>query len=472
MRASRDPDFGVQLVGRILRVDRRLQLLAQQNKLPDILRYGLVFLTDTETQTGISIAGQRINAIQTEYASVSPTTAIVIVGDKAMVQKVDENGQTGLFQQPAPAPPIYTDESSRVREESAPFALDGGFYKPAGELFGYSPDDEEEETSSRTARQTGSSPKGITYHLKPSAPKHFLTQSQGEPTITEEECAKQFTLSARTLLDALKGSTTLTKKTEDLFTEQPELRLQFEQVITKVDPHYASKEATRALMKSSMFDPRELRKALLRKLEATLHEEKMEEADSPKEVEKLLNLILAINPKLLDEAREKALHSCSQVEQAEPLPSSIVSEQYLPPSRHNIYGVHPPDLNGWERPFADMLDADTTELVLWWHRNPPRKPYSVGVLLPNGANFYPDFIIGIHGRPCPDNALLADPKQAFDTYTEAPKSNAEHPQYGKVLILHKDGTQHWMTVRFNEGDPKPILDKPFSIATLGSWKTP
>jgi type III restriction enzyme len=44
MRASRDPDFGVQLVGRILRVDRRLQLLAQQDKLPDVLRYGFVFL--------------------------------------------------------------------------------------------------------------------------------------------------------------------------------------------------------------------------------------------------------------------------------------------------------------------------------------------------------------------------------------------------------------------------------------------
>ncbi|MCE9611965.1 MAG: hypothetical protein K8R23_17340 [Chthoniobacter sp.] len=74
MWAARDADFGVQLVGRILRVHRRLQGGAQTNALPEALNYGYVFLADAETQTGLDLAGQRINAIQTEYANPSRRT--------------------------------------------------------------------------------------------------------------------------------------------------------------------------------------------------------------------------------------------------------------------------------------------------------------------------------------------------------------------------------------------------------------
>ena len=77
MRAARDEDFGVQLVGRILRVHRRLQGRARAKTLPEVLRYGYVFLADAEAQAGLDLAGQRINRLQTEYAKVSPTTAVV-----------------------------------------------------------------------------------------------------------------------------------------------------------------------------------------------------------------------------------------------------------------------------------------------------------------------------------------------------------------------------------------------------------
>ncbi len=104
MRASRDADFGVQLVGRILRVHRRLQGRAQAGTLPEPLRYGYVFLADAETQTGLDLAGQRINQIQTEYAKVSPTTVVVRVGAQPpMVQVTEAGGQMGLFQTATPA---------------------------------------------------------------------------------------------------------------------------------------------------------------------------------------------------------------------------------------------------------------------------------------------------------------------------------------------------------------------------------
>ncbi len=61
MRAAKDADFGVQLVGRILRVHRRVP----GRKIPEIPSYGHVFLAASETQGGIHQAGERINKIQT-----------------------------------------------------------------------------------------------------------------------------------------------------------------------------------------------------------------------------------------------------------------------------------------------------------------------------------------------------------------------------------------------------------------------
>jgi hypothetical protein len=79
------------------------------DRLPDILRFGFVFLTDPSVQAGIDVAGQRINQIQTEYAKITPTTAIVKVGGTTMVQTVGPDGQTGFFQTDAPTPVLTSN---------------------------------------------------------------------------------------------------------------------------------------------------------------------------------------------------------------------------------------------------------------------------------------------------------------------------------------------------------------------------
>jgi superfamily II DNA or RNA helicase len=102
MRAARDEDFGVQLVGRILRVHRRLQGRARAKSLPEILRYGYVLLADARSQAGLDLAGQRINKLQTEYTKVSPTLAVVCIGGKLFVQKPGPGGQLELVPLPPP----------------------------------------------------------------------------------------------------------------------------------------------------------------------------------------------------------------------------------------------------------------------------------------------------------------------------------------------------------------------------------
>jgi superfamily II DNA or RNA helicase len=122
MRAARDEDFGVQLVGRILRVHRRLQARARAKSLPPALRYGYVLLADAEAQTGLDLAGQRINKLQTEYAKVSPTTAIVQMGGKAHVQVLGQDGQITLLPVTLPPgfplPPAGTVISGQVQPRS------------------------------------------------------------------------------------------------------------------------------------------------------------------------------------------------------------------------------------------------------------------------------------------------------------------------------------------------------------------
>jgi type III restriction enzyme len=178
----------------------------------------------------------------------------------------------------------------------------------------------------------------------------------------------------------------------------------------------------------------------------------------------LLNVILATNPQLLFDAQKRALAVTAELEEADELPPAIISEEPLPTSRFNIYGVIPPGLNSWERSFADYLDRDMTDLVRWWHRNLPHKPWSVNVLLPDGGGFFPDFVVSLAGRKKEDGVLLTDPKFAFELTKEIPKTTVEHGTYGRVLILSLQGGIRWTTVRYDEAMKKPVLGDEFRVA--------
>ena len=67
-------------------------------------------------------------------------------------------------------------------------------------------------------------------------------------------------------------------------------------------------------------------------------------------------------------------------------------------SRLNVYGVMPQDLNGPEQAFAQLLDADTSGTVEYWFRNESRKPWSIGIVMPSGDRYFPDFAIKVAGR--------------------------------------------------------------------------
>ena len=468
MRAARDEDFGVQLVGRILRVHRKLQGRARAKTLPEILRYGYVFLADAEAQTGLDLAGQRINKLQTEYAKVSPTTAVTMLGGKPHVQVVGADGQIRLI--PLTPPASWPVSEATGESVARPVGDYSGF---ALELLtgGYAPQDLLPAEFKPTL-PVGNAPvirtsRGYSYAIRPDVPRRFKTQVVSpDNEVTEEDCAQKFMLSSGEILRAIAAKVQVQRRTLEVFTHQ--IEMDFTNAV--MDADHAAKIAFKVLTKNESFDARELRRSLLRKLKATLKELALDQADDDEQVGHMLNVILCARPELLYQAQKVALATHCQVEQTEEgLPAALENDSPLPTSRLNVYRIMPPGLNSWERPFAELLDHDSQKIVRWWHRNPPLKPWSVSVVLDDGRNFYPDFVIGIEGRKCDDGGLLADPKFAFEITQEQPKTYAEHPIYGRVLILSLQGGAQWMTVRYDERQRKAVLDQEFRLADAAGY---
>lgn len=464
MRAARDEDFGVQLVGRILRVHRTLQAKAAKGKLPDDLRYGYVFLADPTAQTGIDLAGQRINRIQTEYAKVSQKTTVVNVGGRSTVQAVAVGGQFSLFPQStagwpmndAPQPQDANGKAENYADED--FDL-GGFFQTAA-------DGQNENQGGSGASRRPAPPRRFTYPLRDDAPRFFQTQELSDDvTATEEDCAQRFLISTRALFEAIRSRVKVERKTLDVFTGQ----MQFDLMGAELEPSEIDRRALRALDRSTFFDKRELRRALLRKVEAVLREEFLDEANDLHAVRRMLDTLLALHPEMLYDAQRSALAKHAMILPADPLPVVWESDEELPRSNRNLYGILPTDLNSWEQHFAQVLDHDQSGAVTWWHRNQPHKPWAVNVLLPDGRGFFPDFLVGVKDRKTPDGVLLAEPKFHFERRDEVPKADVAHASYGKVLVLHREGGVEWRVVRLDAKGERPSLGDKLRIADLSGW---
>ncbi|MFT3990293.1 MAG: DEAD/DEAH box helicase family protein [Luteolibacter sp.] len=472
MRASRDADFGVQLVGRILRVHAHLQTRARAKALPEVLNHGYVFLADAESQIGLDLAGQKINQIQTEYAKVSHATVALRFGEGvSRVARVAPSGQVEFGLE------IETTGGGvgGTGEEISGMGMDGGGSVPVdfdfASFFGGNGEDEDRKSDVGSGKSRPASVAGAVktyrYPLRADVPRRFKTQTAGSNNeVTEEDCARRFIVSTRELFEVMKNRVPVERRTLDVFTREVQQEFNY---AADLSPDQAARQAQRILLENKVLDPRELRRALLRKMELVMRDEAMSEVDDPDKVAHFLNVILATRPELLRKAQKEAIARHAEIIETEELLPEITSDTPLAQSPRNIYQVRPGDLNGWESDFADLLDRDSGGHVLWWHRNEPRKPSSVNVLMPDGRGFYPDFIIGIDGRKTEEHVLLADPKLNFAREDEAPKVLAEHGTYGRVLILAKDGAARWMTVEYDGKRGVPFAAREFRLADAAGF---
>ena len=83
LRGTRNAEFGVQVVGRIMRVH---QVLQRRPNLPPLLNFGYVYLANSEAQEGLTNAAQAINQLKTKTIDEQSDTVVTFTTDSSFVR--------------------------------------------------------------------------------------------------------------------------------------------------------------------------------------------------------------------------------------------------------------------------------------------------------------------------------------------------------------------------------------------------
>ena len=425
-RSSRDADFGLQIVGRLMRVDRRIQRILPVAR---ELMHGYVFLSDRDSQEGILSAGDRINAIRNELASLETSVDVIALSqNNAGVVRV-ENGKPELpgteFSLTGETFTHSTDTSGRERTYAdRPLFANWGFSDDSAHI---DPTRAPAGNPKQNRTDTNHASEFI-YELKADVPKSFTK-------------AEVDVFSVDILQDILNR----------FQWDAAELGRRAQLCLNTADA-------------DGFLDKRTLYAGLMSRLAKEANDMGVAGLESREELEDGLAHILALRPDILPKAISEAFAAHTVSVSAADLPAVLESVEPLAGSRFNLYGVYSADLNEWEREFAERLDNDLSGTILWWHRNPVRKSHSVCLPVAGHGFFFPDFIVGVKGRTKGKGKILVEIKYQINdpVGNAAAKSRAKHPDYGNVLMLYLNKkTGEWMTVEYDERKEQNTLDRIF-----------
>jgi len=460
MRGARDKDFGTQIVGRILRVDWRLQNRATS----ELLKYGYVFLADAEKQAGLSGAADRINAVRTELAKISPFTMLVKIGDSPTVQVV-ANGQSSLLSQPWNPPPLHP-ENVIIPDADGPLSRQdtlAGFILEANDWPG-------PPKSAGLQKASGETAPGMKdYPLREGMERVFKKEQLNLNTSGLLRAVE-----ARIRIDDLvlnagfRQAISIQRKEEEIFTHD----VHYGTYQAQLSDAEIARRAQLLLFEPDYLDPRELQAALLNRLRKECSDRGfLEVLESPFKLLRAMHLILVSHPTLLRDAVRVCCAENSELIDTAPLPQLVSWPTGCAAARLAAYCAFSPDLNNDELPFAQMIDADMSGQILWWHRNESRKPWSVGLVMPDGTHYYPDFMVKVKGRSKGDGILLVEVKgeHLINSLNTPDKAVASHKLYRKPLMVMMEGSGRWMTLRVNDKTGKNEPDAVFRLDALAEY---
>ncbi|MEW5903331.1 MAG: DEAD/DEAH box helicase family protein [Pseudomonadota bacterium] len=462
MRGSQDVDFGIQVVGRILRVHNKLQ---GRKNLPERLKNGYVFLADMENQAGLTSAASRINSINTELSKISPNTMVVMVAGKPEVQIV-ENGQTRIFSINMPNTPdgsvqTASTEAGYVPSASTFSSMTG---MPAELSLDFSPVPERERsTDPRPAGSTA--PGNKRWNLKPEVEAKFKRERLPVSTNDLLRCiGNSIKIDDRVFNAGFRDATEVTRIEIEIFSGVDHV----EKIQARLSDAQIQLRAQRSLTEPDYLHPRDLQDALITRLKNECQMRGWVRTDQ--DIRRALNLILVSFPNILKRAAMECAANYAEVVDCAKLPEFLELPASCRTSRLNIYGVFPDDLNKDEADFGMLLDTDTTNIVEWWHRNDRSKPWSIALVLPNGSLYHPDFVVKVRGRTKSDGLLLLETKGPHllnydDTLL---KIHASHKTYGRPLMITLENGR-WMTVRHNDRNGKNEIDSVFRIEGMTEY---
>ncbi len=451
MRGAKDTDFGIQVVGRILRVHRRLQ----GREVPELLRNGYVFLADAENQTGLTGAADKINAIRTGLSEISPYTMVVNIAGQNQVQIV-RNGQSTMLpvEWQTPAVPNMLHDSNIPPVYAITGALSGGMQNVLDSFVLAMPEAQTEQTRLVAAALSGTS----RFSLKIPGLK-FKTERMPLGTDALLACiGGKIAIGDKELSEGRRAKTTVIRREEEIFTRTV-IDTKYQARISEAE---IARRAHRVLFEPDYLDPRDLHAVLIKRLQSEYEVRGFE--CNERELELVLDLILVAFPNLIRQAARECAAQYAELMDTSALPDIIELPSGARTSRLNVYGVMPPDLNRDEMAFAEMLDSDLSGTVEWWHRNEPRKPWSIGLILPSGAQYFPDFVVKVSGRTLGAGLLLAETKgdHLLNSSDTLDKVLASHKLYKHpVMLLREDGGR-FMTIR-QDANGKNAPDQIFRL---------
>jgi sulfur transfer complex TusBCD TusB component (DsrH family) len=285
------------------------------------------------------------------------------------------------------------------------------------------------------------------------------------------EAVDQFRWDGDTILQAQRATTLILMEEWDVFTAIKDTPHEIQAKFAIKEIKARAQRSLEAADRDGFLDPRALFNALQARLTQEWARLGLEGSDDPRKMEEALEKILALKPDLLPRAVQETLARRTVEVEAASLPTMLMEKNEAVGARLNLYGVFPTDLNRWERAFAEILDNDLTGTVLWWHRNPDRKPFSVCVPVPGQPQFFPDFLVGVAGRPSTDHVLMIETKgQINDSKgNSVAKTQVKHPRYGRALMVHWQDEKEWRTVEFDRASGQNQLDRRFRIEDLKTY---
>ena len=460
LRRSRDENFGVQIIGRIMRKHRAHQdAHARGKKPPKYLDYGYVFLADHQSQGGLLQAANRINAVRDQITTLTGNVGVVFVGDKPEVRDVTR--AASVFSQLESVDLVEVDDEHSAetqekvdRSESAEQPL----------LTDNPPDSAKDETPYPPPRK-GEMEDGREVEVWDSEFSHPLRTELHPPK--RLQCShfnwdKAVTVTRdvvdRIMLENADIVALANKQMEMVCMETLDLFQRFPPTVQNIQADIALAELKRLAQSKLGYEidafghlhEREFKQLFMERLRRLAKNNGWD--TNEKFIREWMVKILACQPKSLRRAMSHVIAENIIAMDADDLPTELIADERLTPSARNIYGVYPPGMNTWEKGFAAMMDADTDGIVRWWHRNPVKRPWSANAFVPGFGEYFPDFVVGVDGR-AGDGILLVETKRDINDERgeAAAKTRTKHPRYGRIMMLWLDqDSKKWHLVEPNE----------------------
>ena len=431
LRGTRNAEFGVQVVGRIMRVH---QVLQRRPNLPPLLNFGYVYLANSEAQEGLTNAAQAINQLKTKTIDEQSDTVVTFTTDSSFVQVVKDGRPLALFPTTGPA-----DPRTPAGLPIATLATASG--SPVAEMPERQPTFFPSLTLTDLARQSAQPSKLVeafsldaqttyTYPRKDFAPESLVSEFLPEPIDDFERQLVSFIDFSGVLADRSRSRTKLVMRTTEVFSQDTP---DDEDIWAKMSPVGIASKARQIAFEFPDVDRRQFLSALKERFRAALEKGGYDLPADEEELTHQMELVLVRNPGIVRQAHKRCRADNISQRTAQ-LPTSIQSVAPLEPMKRNIYGVKPADLMPDEARFAELLD--TAPEVLWWHRNPPRKPESVGLYRWSaGIGFFPDFVVAIDGRKAGGGIALVEFKGPQLQQYDKEKAGAVHDIYGRAFMV-------------------------------------